>query len=74
MLLEAELIEALVQCPATPTTNPGMGAGPQHVVLRVFKELLSHPSQPTGHLCAVSFVYLASTFGDWLPETGPLIV
>lgn len=35
---------------------PGTGAGPQHVLLHVFKVLLSHPSQPMGHLCAVSFI------------------
>lgn len=57
MLLGMELMGAPVQHPATSTTNPlGTGAGPQHVLLRVFRVLLSHPSQPMGHLCAVSFI------------------
>ena len=74
MLLGTELMGAPVQHPATPTTNAGIGAGLQRVLLHVCKELLSPLSQPVGHFCATCFVYLAPTFGDWPPESSPLIV
>lgn len=74
MPLGMELLGALVQHPATPTTNPGMGPSPHCVLLHVCKELLSHPSQPVGYLCAAFFIYLASTFSDCPPEFSLLIV
>lgn len=74
MPLGVELMGAFVQHPATPTIKPGMGPRPQCVLLYVCKELLTHPSQPVGYLCAASFVYLASTFSGWPPEFGLLTV
>lgn len=58
MPLGMELMGAPVQHPITHTSNPGTGAGPPHVLLHVFKEFLSHPTHPMGHLCGVSFYLL----------------
>lgn len=69
MPLGVELLGALVQ-----GLYPGMGPSPHCVLLHVCKELLSHPSQPVGYLCAAFFVYLASTFSDCPPEFSLLIV
>lgn len=69
MPLGVELLGALVQ-----GLYPGMGPSPHCVLLHVCKELLSHPSQCVGYLCAAFFVYLASTFSDCPPEFSLLIV
>lgn len=74
MQLGIELMGMPVQHPGILTTNPGMGPGPQRVLLHVFKELLNHPSQLLGNLCAASFTHLASTFGNWPPESSALAV
>lgn len=74
MQLGTGLMGTAVQHPGILITNPGMGPGPQCVLLHVFKEFLNHPSQPMGNLCAAAFAHLAPTFGNWPPESSALVV
>lgn len=46
MQLGIEIMGMAALYPGITTTNPGMGPGPQHVLLHIFKELLITPASP----------------------------